>query len=95
MTGDSVGTRYFIPLRGVDRCSLIAEAMSQMTPERSEQLRKGVNPDVSLASGISNAALGLGYLLLEVDAHAAAERSRHDYGPAKGVASVWEKTPRR
>lgn len=95
MTGDAAGTRYFIPLRGVDSRTLTAEAMSTMTPERCKDLERGGSPDVNLAEGIGNAATGLGYLLLEVDERATMQRYTQDYGPIRGATGLWEKTERR
>ena len=93
MTGDAAGTRYFIPLRGVDSRTLTAEAMTTMTPERSKDLERGGTPDVSLANGIGNAATGLGYLLLELDTHSGASWDQQAAG--RGQAGVWENKERR
>jgi hypothetical protein len=71
MTGDSVGTRYFIPVRGVDTDTLTAEAMSMMTAEKREAVRKGSSDDIDLKGGAAR-ALGAGLagfasVLLEAD----------------------------
>ena len=73
-TGDAAGTRYFIPVRGVNTKALIAEAQSAMTPEKRKQVAKGGGVE-GLNSKDAAGALGAGlagfvYLLLAVD-HAA------------------------
>lgn len=96
MTGDAVGTRYFIPVRGVDSRALTAEALTTMTPERRKELLRGGSSGVNLAEGIGKTANGIGYLLLGLDERASAARNRKDYkGPTKGMASAFEQTERR
>lgn len=95
MTGDPAGTRYFIPVRGVDGRALTAEAMTTMTPERRKELENGGSTSVNVAGGIGAAATGLGYLLLEIDQSAATARNSQDFGPARGTAEIWERTERR
>jgi hypothetical protein len=97
MTGDAVGTRYFIPARGVDNRALTAEAMTAMTSERREHLMKGGTPDVNLnlAEGIGSAARGLGGLLVELDHAASHARNRQDFGPSRGAVGLFERTERR
>ena len=65
MAGDSAGTRYFIPDKGVDTGMLTAEAMSMMTPEKREAVRRGSNGGAEdvLQAGL----IGFGNVLVEVD----------------------------
>lgn len=71
-SGDTAGTRYFIPVRGVDTNALVAEAMSTMTPERREQVRKGDNDlggdfGDAVRDAVGGGLLGLGHLAWELD----------------------------
>lgn len=93
MTGDTAGTRYFIPLRGVDSSALTAEALTTMTPERCKDQERGGSPDVHIADGIGNAATGLGYLLLGLEEHSGA--SWNNQGAGKGQSGLWENKERR
>lgn len=94
MTGDAAGTRYFIPVRGVDSRALTAEALTTRTPERLKEMeRREGSPDVNLANGISNAATGLGYLLLELDSRRT--DSLNQPGPMRSDGGLWENKERR
>lgn len=93
MTGDPAGTRYFIPLRGVDSRALTTEAMTTMTPERSKDLERGAAHDVNFANGIGNAAAGLGYFFLELDDRSGS--SWNNQAAGKGQSGVWENKERR
>jgi hypothetical protein len=95
LTGDPVGTRYFIPVRGVDTRVLSAEAMSMRTPEQREKLEKGGSTNANLAENLGKVASGLGYALLEVDRQGAIARNREGYGPMKSEAGLWENKQRR
>ena len=93
MTGDPVGTRYFIPVRGVNTEALTAEALTTRTPEQLRKIEKGENVDLNPAEMLGKAATGLGYALLEVDRHNPAYRNGQ--GAGRGVAGVWQDQPRR
>jgi hypothetical protein len=93
MTGDSAGTRYFIPARGCDTTGLIAEAMAARTPEERQRIEKAGAREINPAGVLGAAANGIGYTLLEVDRQAS--RSPYSHERAKGQAGLFEEKPRR
>jgi hypothetical protein len=93
MTGDSAGTRYFIPARGVDTQGLTDEALAARTPEERKRIEKAGAREINPAGMFGAAATGIGYTLLEVDRHAS--RSPYSHERAKGQAGILEYAPRR
>jgi hypothetical protein len=79
-TGDAAGTRYFIPNRGVDSRLLVAEALTQVTPEQKKKQNRDEEPGAigyGARGAIGSAATGLGALLFEVDRAASGQNPNH------------------
>jgi hypothetical protein len=55
-TGDAAGTLYFIPNRGVGTTTLVAEALTQVTPQQRKLQNR--SEDSSLSPGIVKDAIG-------------------------------------
>lgn len=69
-TGDAAGTRYFIPNRGVDSRLLVAEALTQVTPEQKAKQDRNDEPGVTgdgIRGAIGGVATGIGTVLFEAD----------------------------
>jgi hypothetical protein len=93
MTGDSAGTRHFIPARGVDTKGLTNEAMAARTPEENRRVAKAGAESINPAGVFGAVANGVGYTLLEVDRQAS--RAPYSHERAKGQAGLFEEKARR
>jgi hypothetical protein len=89
-TGDAAGTRYFIPNRGVDSRTHVAEALTQMTAERRKAQNRNLDPSRAsdeVRGAIGATANGLAVMVLGLD------RIADQQNPS--YRSVWEEKPRR
>jgi len=93
MTGDAAGTRYFIPVRGVDTQALTAEAMSTRTLAERKRIEKRDHADIKLSEAFGKGAEELGYLLLEADGWRDSPLNRE--GQMRSDGGLWENKERR
>jgi hypothetical protein len=95
-TGDAAGTTYFIPNRGVDSNKLVAEALTQVTPERQKIQNQDDDPGISgdsVRGAIGSVATGIVAVAIEADRAASRARYRQDEG--RNDSGLWENKARR
>jgi len=95
-TGDPAGTSYFIPNRGVDSSKLVAEALTQVTPEGLKIQNQDDDPGISgdrVRDALGSVATGIFAVAVEADRAASSARYRH--GEGRSDAGLWENKARR